>query len=111
MQRLARAIVAFDFAVGIYHRVHRACAGAGDAFDVDAAVFDEFIHHAPAESAVRAAALQREVDALWPDMVGRDGFFVAGWFGLIVRFHCLAHCALVANYFVNQDAWRQSCCW
>src|SRR5262249_10494144 len=37
---------------------------AGDAFDLDAAVVEQLIEHAPGERAMRAAALQRQIDRL-----------------------------------------------
>src|SRR5215468_4466659 len=50
--------------VGEHDRVHRSRRRAGDAFDLDAAVLEELIEHAPGERAVRAAALQGEIDRL-----------------------------------------------
>ena len=50
--------------VGQQHGIDRAGRGAGDAFDLEPAVFQQMIEHAPGEGAVRAAALQREIDAL-----------------------------------------------
>src|SRR5207249_4443735 len=44
--------------------VHRPGAGAAHPLDGDALVLEEAVEHAPGEGAVRAAALQREVDGL-----------------------------------------------
>src|SRR5262249_40485175 len=38
--------------------------GAGDAFDLDPAVVEQLIEHAPGERAMRTAALQRQIDRL-----------------------------------------------
>ena len=53
-------------AVGEHHGVDRAGRGAGNALDGKPPVLEQMIEHAPGEGAVRAAALQREVDALLP---------------------------------------------
>jgi len=50
--------------VGEHDRVHRSRRRAGNAFDLDAAVVEQLIEHAPGERAVRAAALQGEIDRL-----------------------------------------------
>src|SRR5262249_23533399 len=50
--------------VGEHDRVHRSRRRAGDAFDPDPAVVEPLIEHAPGEGAVRAAALQGEIDRL-----------------------------------------------
>ena len=50
-------------AVGQRDRVHRAGAGAGDRRQLKPPVLQQPIQHAPGEGAVRAAALQRDVDA------------------------------------------------
>ena len=42
--------------------VHRAGGGGGDAFDLDVVLLEQAVERAPGEGAVRAAALQREVD-------------------------------------------------
>jgi GAF domain-containing protein len=44
--------------------VHRAGRGTGDALDLDPRVLEHMIEHTPGEGAVRAAALQRQVDLL-----------------------------------------------
>ena len=64
-QRLAGALAsALGEAVRQHGGVHGAGAGGGDALDVDAAVLHQLVEHAPGEGAVRAAALQRQVDGL-----------------------------------------------
>src|SRR5262249_7147644 len=50
--------------VGEHDRIHRARRGSRHAFDRKPAVSEQMVEHAPGESAVRAAALQREVDLL-----------------------------------------------
>jgi hypothetical protein len=50
--------------VGQHHGVDRAGRGAGNALDREPAVFEQMLEHAPGEGAVRAPALQREIDAL-----------------------------------------------
>ena len=66
-ERPAGAVAsALGKAVGQHRGVHGAGAGRGDALDVDAAVLHQLVEHAPGEGAVRAAALQREVDG--PDL-------------------------------------------
>ena len=52
--------------VGEHHRVHGAGGRAGHARDMDAAVFQQMIDHAPGEGAMRAAALKRQIDLLFP---------------------------------------------
>src|SRR5262249_21292372 len=42
--------------------VHRAGACAADAFDLEAIVLEETIEHAPGESTVSAATLERKID-------------------------------------------------
>lgn len=49
-------------AVGQGHRIHRASAGAADAGKFDAPIFQQCIKHAPGKRAVRAPALQGEVE-------------------------------------------------
>ncbi len=51
-------------AVGDERRVDRARRGPGDALDLEPAVGQNLVEHAPGEGAVCAAALQREVDSL-----------------------------------------------
>src|SRR5207342_3729611 len=51
-------------AVGEERRIDRACRGAGNAFDAEPLVAQEMVKHAPGEGAMRAAALQAEIDAL-----------------------------------------------
>ena len=51
-------------AVGEGDAVHGAGAGAADAGDLEPAVLEQPVEHAPGEGAVRAAALQRQVDPL-----------------------------------------------
>ncbi len=50
-------------AVGQHHRIHRARRGAGHAVYAEPAVFQQLIEHAPGEGAMRAAALESQVDA------------------------------------------------
>ncbi len=50
--------------VGEQHGVDGAGGSAGDALDLQPPVVEQVIEHAPAERAVGAAALQREIDAL-----------------------------------------------
>ena len=52
--------------VGEHDSVDCARRGAGNAFDLDAAVLEQLVEHAPGEGAVGAAALQRKVNALAP---------------------------------------------
>src|SRR5262249_52913621 len=47
-----------------HDRVDRSRRRAGNAFDPDAAVVEQLIEHPPGESAVGAAALQRQIDRL-----------------------------------------------
>src|SRR5262245_31610668 len=62
-QRLPRPFAPADGqAVGQYSGVHRARAGRADALEPDARVLENAVEHAPGERAVRAAALQCEVD-------------------------------------------------
>ena len=49
-------------AVGQGHRIHRASAGAAEAGKFDAPIFQQCIKHAPGKRAVRAPALQGEVE-------------------------------------------------
>ena len=64
-QPLARAVAAvLQHALGQHDGVHRARAGAGDGLDVEAAVGQDLVEHAPGERAMRSAALQGERDAL-----------------------------------------------
>ena len=58
-------------AVGEHHRVDRAGRGAGNALDREPPVLQQMIEHAPGEGAMRAAALQREVDGLFALRRGR----------------------------------------
>ena len=51
-------------AVGQHDGVDRAGRRAGNAIDRQPPVLEQMVEHAPGERAVRAAALQREVDAL-----------------------------------------------
>ena len=51
-------------AVGQHHGIHRARRRAGNALDGEPVVAQKLFEHAPGEGAVRAAALQREIDAL-----------------------------------------------
>jgi hypothetical protein len=55
---------AADQPVGHHHGVDRTGRGARHAFDLDSAVGQQLVEHAPGERAVRAAALKREIDAL-----------------------------------------------
>src|SRR5271155_2538040 len=52
-------------AVGERDRVHGAGAGAADGLDANSLVLQELVENTPGESAVRAAALQRELDRLF----------------------------------------------
>ncbi|MSP47076.1 MAG: hypothetical protein EXQ83_14810 [Xanthobacteraceae bacterium] len=52
-------------AVGHHHRIERAGGRAGNSLDFDPPVLQQFVEHAPSERAMRAAAQQREVDALF----------------------------------------------
>src|SRR6266446_5034078 len=47
-----------------HDRVHRTGRSTGDALDLEPSVLENMIEHAPGEGAVRAAALQRQVDLL-----------------------------------------------
>jgi len=51
-------------AVGEHHGVHRAGAGAAQPVDEQPVVEHQALEHAPGEGAMRAAALQGDVDAL-----------------------------------------------
>ena len=53
---------AIGVAVGQHGGVHGAGRGAGDAVDLEPRLFQQPVEHAPGEGAVRAAALQGEVD-------------------------------------------------
>jgi hypothetical protein len=55
-----------------HHGIHGACAGAADAFDVNAAVFQQRVQHALGEGAVRATALQRQIDQAMADSRKRE---------------------------------------
>src|SRR6185369_9418519 len=64
-QRLARAVAAVAHpALQQDGGVHRAGAGAAHRLELQPSVLDQGIEHAPGEGAVRAAALQGEIDAL-----------------------------------------------
>ena len=64
-EALARFIApAARQSVGEQHGVDRAGGRAGDALDLEPPVIEQVIEHAPAERAIGAAALQREIDAL-----------------------------------------------
>ena len=52
--------------VGEHDRIDRACRGAGNALDLEPAIVEQLVEHAPGEGAVRAAALQRQIDPLAP---------------------------------------------
>ena len=74
MQGRARGIFSLERAVGIHHRIHRTRARTGNSLDLDAAIFQKFVHHAPGKCAVRASSLQRQIDALYafrrrPDLI------------------------------------------
>ena len=59
----ARAVSAAAHpAIGQRDRVHGAGAGAGYRLDVEPPVLEQPVEHAPGERAVRAAALQRDID-------------------------------------------------
>ena len=49
-------------AVDQHRGVHRAGGGAGDAVDLEPGLFQQAVEHAPGEGAMRAAALEGEVD-------------------------------------------------
>ena len=51
-------------AVGEDDGVHRSGAGGADAFEGDAFIFQQPVEHAPGEGAVRAAALERQVNGM-----------------------------------------------
>ena len=51
-------------AVGQYHSVHRAGAGAADALEDQVIVFQQRIQNPPGQRAMRAAPLQSEVDSV-----------------------------------------------
>src|SRR5262249_429546 len=51
-------------AVGQHHGVHGSGGCSGNSADREPPVLEQIIEHAPGERAVRAAALQREIDAL-----------------------------------------------
>ena len=60
-QPFAGAVVAAEHPAVLERRgVHRAGGGGGDAFDLDAVLFEQAVERAPGEGAVRAAALQRQ---------------------------------------------------
>ena len=62
-ERRARAFgPAIGVAVGKHRGVHGAGRGAGNAVDLEVRLLQQPIEHAPREGAVRAPALQREVD-------------------------------------------------
>src|SRR6185437_3711759 len=50
--------------VGEHDGINRTGRGAGNAFDLKPAVVEQMVEHAPGEGAERAAALQRQIDAL-----------------------------------------------
>ena len=50
--------------IGQHDRVDRPCRGAGDALDDEPLVAQYLLEHTPGESAMRATALQCEIDAL-----------------------------------------------
>ena len=62
-------------AVGQHRGVHGTGRGAGDAVDPQPWLFEQPVEHAPGEGAVRAAALQREVDQPWRPLVAGRGWF------------------------------------
>ena len=63
LERLARAgRPALLMAVDQHRGVHRARGCPGDAVDLEPGLFQQTIEHAPGERAMRAAALQREID-------------------------------------------------
>ena len=70
LERLARAGgPALLMAVDQHRRVHRAGRRAGNAVDLEPGLFEQAVEHAPGERAMRAAALQREIDQ---DGIARD---------------------------------------
>jgi len=63
LQRGARAFGAVrGIAVDQHRGIHRARRGPGDPLDAQPRLLEQAVEHAPGERAVRAAALQREVD-------------------------------------------------
>src|SRR4029079_11070954 len=65
VELLPRAVdAAANEAVGQRDRIHGAGAGAGHRWHVDADILQQPVEHAPGESPMRAAALQRDVDLL-----------------------------------------------
>ena len=59
----ARALgAAFGVTVGQHRGVHGAGRGPGNAVDLEPRLFEQAIEHAPGEGAMRAAALEREID-------------------------------------------------
>ena len=77
-ERLLRAaLAAFGQAVGQHGGVHGAGAGRDDALEGQIVLLEQPVEHAPGEGAMRAAALQREVDAsAVPRTAGAAGFSV-----------------------------------
>ncbi len=64
IERLARALCpAGGVALRQHHGVQGAGTGAAEPFDDDALILEQPVEHAPGERAMRAAALQREIDA------------------------------------------------
>ena len=63
LQRRAGAFgAALGIAVDQHRRIHRAGRRAGNAIDSQPGLLEQAIEHAPGKGAMRAAALQREVD-------------------------------------------------
>jgi hypothetical protein len=56
---------AFRIARRKHGRVHCACRSAGDAVDFKPWFFEKPVEDAPGESAVRSAALKREINQKW----------------------------------------------
>src|SRR5262249_17311117 len=52
--------------VGEHHRIDGTSGCAGDAPDLDTVIRKELVEYAPGESSMRAATLQRQVEALAP---------------------------------------------
>ena len=75
-KRGARAFgPAFGMAIDQHGGVHRAGRGAGNAVDLQPGLLEQAIENAPGKGAVRAAALQREID--------ENGIEVGGCLGLV----------------------------
>src|SRR5918996_1713537 len=91
LERLARAVApALHEPVRDHRGIHRAGAGAADRLDLHPSLLEEVIEDAPGECAVRATALQGEVDASWPGL-GRNSFSNAA---RRLRPHLPVHCAV-----------------